>query len=50
MATSGTFVFVEALREPTLKHTLRWEQSNINPTTFNCEMIITHFFRSVFRA
>lgn len=40
MATSGTFAFVEALREPTSKHILRWEQSNINPKTFNCEMTI----------
>lgn len=40
MATSGTFTFVEALREPTSKHILRWEQSNINPKTFNCEMTI----------
>lgn len=40
MATSGTFVFVEALKEPTSKNTLRWEKSNINPKTFNCEMII----------
>lgn len=42
MATSGTFAFVEALREPTSKHILRWEQSNINPKTFNCEMKINN--------
>lgn len=40
MANSGTFAFIEALKEPTLNNTIRWEKSNVNPKTFNCEMRI----------
>jgi len=42
MATSGTFVFIEALNDRTLNNTVRWENSNVNPKTFNCEMKINN--------
>ena len=40
MATAGTFAFVEALKEPTLNHIIRWEMANVNPNTFNCQLNI----------
>jgi hypothetical protein len=42
MATSGTFAFIEALDERTSNNTVRWENSNVNPKTFNCEMKINN--------